>query len=114
MVLDTRGAADVKAESKDLYGVSNSNWNWVKHKLEGMDPDELKERCQLLKGPQPCWVIKLRPLYVFGQLEIKDENAWQEGLKDGLFTIEAVVHHSYAQAYYSHQAEGIPEEDQRE
>ncbi len=79
-----------------------------------MDPDELKERCRLLKGQHPCRVIRLPPCYVFGQLDIEDENAWLEGLKEGRFTIEAVVHDEYAQAYYRRQVKGVPEEDQLE
>jgi hypothetical protein len=114
VVLDARGDANVEAESKELYGVSDSNWDWVKRKLQGMDPDELKARCPLLKGRHPCRVIRLPPCYVFGQLKIEDEDAWREGLQDGLFTIEAVVHDDYARAYYSRQVMGVSEEDQRE
>lgn len=47
-------------------------------------------------------------------LQIDDENAWWEGLDDGVFTIEAVVHDDYATAYYREKVKGVSPEDQNE
>jgi hypothetical protein len=115
IVLDTRGGADVEADFKRLYGGSDANWRWLKRKLDAMDPAVLKARCvRIVRGRQPCDLLKLPPCFVFGKLVVNNEAAWSEGLEEGVFTIEAVVHDDYAQAYYRERIERVPEEDQNE
>ena len=40
--------AVVEAEFKSLYGGSDANWNWLRRRLETIDPDELRRRCEKL------------------------------------------------------------------
>lgn len=114
IVLDTRDGTNVEADFKTLYGGSDDNWQWVKRKLDGMDPAKLKELCVKLGGQNPCQLLKLPPCYVFAQLKIDDEAAWWEGLDKGVLTIEAVVHEDYAACYYQQRVKDVPEADQDE
>jgi hypothetical protein len=102
----------VRSEFIDAYGGSESNWDWLQRKLSGLHPDDVKDRCvRLIEEPRPCDFLKLPPCYVFGRLEIEHERAWWEGLEQGVFWIEAVVHDSFANAYFEARKRKAKEED---
>lgn len=99
----------VEDDFKNLYGGTDANWNWLRKRLEKIDPDDLKRLCEKLSLLD---LVKLGPCWVFGRLRIENEDDWKNGLEEGLLMVEAVVHEDFATAYYEHRRAGVPESEQ--
>lgn len=110
--LDETNGIDVEAEFKRTYGGSEANWSWLQRTLGRIDPDDLRERCQTIGEEDPVTRLLLSPCVIYGQIELGDETAWNAGLIDGSFLIEAVVHIDYEREYYRQRREMIPPREQ--
>jgi hypothetical protein len=93
------------------YGGSEEDWSWLQGKLAGTNATDLKDRCEDVGR---LHYLPMSPCNVFGNLVVRNDNAWRKGFEPAYFWMRAVVMDDYRRAYFEEHYGEVPPGDQEE
>jgi hypothetical protein len=93
------------------YGGSEDDWNWLQKMLTRTNAADLKDRCEDVGN---LHYLPLSPCNLFGNLVVRNENAWRKGFEPAYFWIRAVVIDECRRAYFAERFGEVPPGDQQE
>lgn len=93
------------------YGGSEEDWSWLQKKLDRTNAADLKDRCEDVGS---LHYLPLSPCNVFGDLVVRNENAWRKGFEPAFFWMRAVVIDDFRRAYFAERFGEVPPSDQEE